>query len=260
MELIIVYRITPSVEVLNKILDKLYHNPFMTKWEKVAFRHPSNTYYYSVDTVDTDSWQLLVDKAFSEITEEDWAKEHDVPLIAKTISNPNWRSCFFIMHGDNLRMDTTVINHDNRISIGLNFNDDFAKDKTAAILDYAWEMYRVVEGDNMFLIQHDFNGNYPIRDIIPPPMGMELSWAVIEKKSHYRKYVDKSALLSMPAYKVKELENDSVFIQYYENLWEYDSPEAIEYQRQCSAHIIEHLNSDWDKWKTWLPKIKQLLS
>ena len=80
---------------------------------------------------------------------------------------------------------------------------------------------------------------------------MSIFWATVEKKSSYQKYVDKSALLSMPAYEVKELENDSVFIQYYEDPWEYDSPEAIEYQRQCSAHIIEHLNSDWDEWKAF---------
>jgi len=256
MELTLSYKIAPSEQVIAKILDKLYHNPFMTKWEKVAFRNPSYTvdrYCYSVDTVDTDSWQLVVDKAFSEITEVDWAKEHDVPLIAKTIYIPNWRSCSFIMHGDNLRMDMMVSNHADRIRLSMYFEDDFAKDKTAAILDYAWEMYRVVEGDNMFIVHHDFKRFYHFatNDIIQPPSGMSIFWAVIKKKSSYQKYVDKSALLSMPAYKVKELENDSVFIQYYEDPWEYDSPEAIEYQRQCSAHIIEHLNSDWDEWKAF---------
>jgi hypothetical protein len=257
MELTLSYKIAPSEQVIAKILEKIYYNPFMNKWEKVAFMNPAylvDTICYTKKTHQTGEWEVLENApVVKNLDDINWAKEHDVQLIAKTIYQPNWRSSSLEMYGDNLRVDVMVSNHADRIRLSMYFEDDFAKDKTAAILDYAWEMYQVVEGDNMFIVHHDFNENYhyPINDIIEPPMGMGLFWAVIKKKSSYQKFVDKSALLSMPAYKVEELENDSVFIQYYEDPWEYDSPEAIEYQRQCSAHIIEHLHSDWDEWKAF---------
>jgi len=259
MKLGLDYKVEPSVEVLTKILEKLYHNPFIEQWEKVAFSNPD----YSVDTIcytkkthQTGEWEVLENAPVVEDLDDiDWAKEHDIQLIAKSIYLPQWEACSFKMYGDFGYIRMMVNNKSKFIRFDLFFEDDFAKDKTAAILDYAWEMYRVVEGDNMFLIHHNFKRFYHFatNDIIEPPSGMSIFWATVEKKSSYQKYVDKSALLSMPAYEVKELENDSVFIQYYEDPWEYDSPEAIEYQRQCSAHIIEHLNSDWDEWKALLP-------
>ena len=155
------------------------------------------------------------------------------------------------MYGEAIRLDMMVSNKNKRISFDLYFDENFAKERTSEILNYAWEMYKVVEGDNMFLIHHDFNESYhyAINNIIQPPGGMGIFWAVVNRKLSYEKYLDKSALLSMPAYKVEELEDDAVFIQYYEDPWEYDTPAAIDFQRNCVNHIIEHLNSDWDAWK-----------
>ena len=71
--------------------------------------------------------------------------------------------------------------------------------------------------------------------------GPYLRWYYVLSKEVYSQLYRKKDLLKLPAFKVQELEDESLKIQIYENPLEYDSSEAIEYMRSCADYLNEHV-------------------
>lgn len=66
---------------------------------------------------------------------------------------------------------------------------------------------------------------------------LKLSWVHVLDRSEYEGFISKADLLETPAFLVKELENDAILIQVYENPFEYENETSIAYMRNVTEHL-----------------------
>ncbi|MDP1816766.1 MAG: hypothetical protein Q8K92_20095 [Leadbetterella sp.] len=194
----------------SELFDLLYDNPFVQNWERMKIGLEVEI------VINPDKKEAI--KRFCDYKGEFSAsfETKEAELIVSRLNNSNKIS--MSMH-EQLLLDS-------KHKLFLNFMLQITK---------TLPKFRRLTG----MADYDYNELYEKHNLeLVKCCGiLKLSWVHVIARSEYEGIVSKTDLLATPAFSVKEIENEAVLIQVYENPFDYENETSIEYMRNVTEHL-----------------------